>query len=75
MAADLARQFLLERLLPSQVAIVLHPGESWFPTPISMFCLGWSRHDEWLRPILDEFQNELLIGELPDNSGSLPLPS
>ena len=32
------RQFSLERLLPSQVAIVLHPGESWSPTPMSMFC-------------------------------------
>ena len=58
------RQFLLERLLPSQVAIVRHPGESWFPTPVSMFCLGWSRPDEWLRPILDEFQNELPVDDL-----------
>src|SRR6202011_1143306 len=48
-------QFLLKRLLPSQVAIVLHPGESRFPTPISMFCLGWSRPDEWLPAILDQF--------------------
>jgi len=55
---------LLQRLLPSQVAIVLHPGESWFPTPVSMFCLGWSRPDEWLRPILDEFQNELPVDDL-----------
>jgi hypothetical protein len=44
---------------------VRHPGESWFPTPISMFCLGWSRHDGWLRPILDEFQNELPVDD-PD---------
>jgi len=29
-----------------------------------MFCLGWSRHDEWLRPILDEFQNELPVDDL-----------
>ena len=58
------RQFLLERLLPSEVAIVLHPGESWFPTPVSTFCLGWSRPDEWLRPILDEFQNELPVDDL-----------
>jgi hypothetical protein len=57
-------QFLLKRLLPSQVAIVLHPGESWFPTPVSMFCLGWSRPDEWLQPILDEFQNELPVNDL-----------
>src|SRR5258708_4706379 len=58
--------FLLQRLLPSQVAIVLHPGESWFPNPnpISMFCLGWSRPDEWLRPILDEFQNKLPVHDL-----------
>ena len=65
MAADLAKTvFLLERLLPSQVAIVLHSGESWFPTPVSMFCLGWSRPGEWLRPILDEFQNELPVDDL-----------
>jgi hypothetical protein len=44
--------------------MVRHPGESWFPTPISMFCLGWSRPDEWLRPILDEFQNELPVDDL-----------
>jgi len=63
--SELARTvFLLQRLLPSQVAIVRHPGESWLPTPISMFCLGWSRHDEWLRPILDEFQNELPVDDL-----------
>ena len=29
-----------------------------------MFCLGWSRPDEWLRPILDEFQNELPVDDL-----------
>jgi hypothetical protein len=29
-----------------------------------MFSLGWSRHDEWLRPTIDEFQNELPVDDL-----------
>src|SRR6266498_960416 len=54
-----------QRLLSAQVASGRHSGERESSTSISVFhCLSWSCPDEWLRPVLDQFEHGLAIDHL-----------
>ncbi len=61
-AAELLEERSWQRFLPAEVAIARHSCERESATTIST--PGRSRPDEWLWPVLDQFQNELPVDDL-----------